>query len=162
MYYLRFYVVPSKASLKLDNKRPPAFLSTLFLSTGTESGAGGQAANGKPEDPRSESVKRSSRLSILTPERLLEGLRTFPSRDNGDSKVTVPGHMTWDALMKIGLVYSFVGLVKKIDAKFESASWNPTTTPVVMVSHVFRWKSSVEGTKETPQIDQRQWNARRR
>ena len=30
--------------------------------------------------------------------------------------MTVPGHMTWDALMKIGLVYSFVGLVKKIDA----------------------------------------------
>jgi len=91
-------------------------LESQIMAQGTESGTGGQAANGKPEDPRSESVRRSSRLSILTPERLLEGLRTFPSRDNGDSKVTVPGHMTWDALMKIGLVYSFVGLVKKVDA----------------------------------------------
>jgi len=83
-------------------------------------GGGVQATNGTTEeDSRSES-RRSSKASILTPERLLEGLVDFPSlfpwdQAGGPGQLTIPGQMTVAALMKIGLVYSFVWLIKAID-----------------------------------------------
>jgi len=87
----------------------------MVLAGSESTSNGAQVRNGKPEDPLSES-KSSNKGSILTPERLLEGLVDFPSLFAWDDKVAVPGRMTWDALMKIGLVYSYVGMLLKIDA----------------------------------------------
>merc|ERR1712136_719301 len=89
-------------------------LETPAMAGSESTIAGDQVGNGKPKDPVNQ-TKQSSKGSILTPERLLEGLVDFPSLFSWDVKVTIPGHMTMDALMKIGLVYSFVGMIMKID-----------------------------------------------
>merc|ERR1712029_382414 len=96
-----------------------SILLQVMVQTGSD-GVVAQATNGKAdEDSRSEK-RRASKASILTPERLLEGLVDFPSIFSWDRDVPgqlsgIPGQMTVAALMKIGLVYSFVCLVKAID-----------------------------------------------
>ena len=65
------------------------------------------------QESRTES-RRSSRASALTPEKLLEGLVDFPSLYWWD--VAAPGRLTLAALMKIGLIYSAVWTVAKIDS----------------------------------------------
>jgi len=69
---------------------------------------------------RTESDRRSSRASTLTPEKLLEGLVDFPSLFGGcGGDGSFPGQLTLAALMKIGLVYSAVWMVKKIDSTLD-------------------------------------------
>jgi len=96
-----------------------SILLQVMVQTSSD-GVVAQATNGKAdEDSRSEK-RRASKASILTPERLLEGLVDFPSIFSWDRDVPgqlsgIPGQMTVAALMKIGLVYSFVCLIKAID-----------------------------------------------
>merc|ERR1712029_1021880 len=91
-----------------------SILLQVMVQTGSD-GVVAQATNGKAdEDSRSEK-RRASKASILTP-----GLVDFPSIFSWDRDVPgqlsgIPGQMTVAALMKIGLVYSFVCLVKAID-----------------------------------------------
>ena len=52
--------------------------------------------------------------SSLKPEKLLEGIQDFPSLYSWD-RVATGRTLTLPALMKIGLIYSFVWTFKKID-----------------------------------------------
>jgi len=66
------------------------------------------------QESRTES-RRSSVVSTLTPEKLLEDLVVFPSLFWWD--VAAPGQMTLAALMKVGLIYSTVWMITKLDSK---------------------------------------------
>jgi len=79
------------------------------------------------QESRTES-RRSSRASTLTPEKLLEGLVDFPSLYWWD--VAAPGRLTLAALMKIGLIYSAVWTVAKIDS---------TLRKILVVSMLYRF-----------------------
>merc|ERR1711862_1094525 len=88
--------VPESESQKTIHVPEDIDLETPVMAGSDSTSAGGQVGNGKPKDPVNQ-TKQSSKGSILTPERLLEGLVDFPSLFSWDVKVTIPGHMTMDA-----------------------------------------------------------------
>jgi len=84
-----------------------------------------------PQESRTES-RRSSVVSTLTPEKLLEGLVEFPSLYWWD--VAAPGQMTLAALMKIGLIYSTVWMIHQVDSKLRE---------VMFVGNLYAFVTSV-------------------